>query len=52
MCVCVFFFLNLIFFKGALLVSVDFGPPKSASEILRTNEIMTFFIYLCGDWTK
>ena len=39
-------------FKGAFFLSVDFGPPKSASEILRTNEIMTFFSYLCGDWTK
>ena len=39
-------------FKGAFSLNVDFDPPKSASEILRTNEIMIFFSYLCGDWTK
>ena len=39
-------------FKGRFLVNVDFGPPKLAFEILRTNEITSYLSDLRGDWTK
>ena len=43
---------DFFYVKGRFLVNVDFGPPKLAFEILRTNEITSYLSDLRGDWTK